>query len=128
MDSGLERARRRLAFWATRHQELVAVHLEPDLRRLSSGRRTVRLTGRESELLKFLLDHPGRRYPAPLLATLAWHDSGLCAEQVRTYVARLRRKLREADAQLDISSQRRLGYGVAGTQRGAGARDRTDEA
>jgi DNA-binding response OmpR family regulator len=113
------RARQRLAGWQERYRELVGIELDMNVPRLTYGGRAVPLTPRESQLLGFLLQHPGRRYKASALAGMAWGDYRLCSEQIRTYVARLRRELRAVGSPLGISCDRRDGYALTPVSPGA---------
>lgn len=108
-----ERFRSRLEFWRRRHWELVGLDLDLPGLRIHHGDSEVRLTKREAQLLHFLLTHPGRHFTARALTALAWQDSKLASEQVRTYVVRLRRKLRELDAPCRLVSASKRGYALS---------------
>jgi len=109
----MTRLRSRLAFWQRRHAELAPVDLDDHLGIISPTGDVVPLTRREDQLLRFLLQNPGRYFDTRTLAARAWNDPSLASEQVRTYVVRLRRRLREAQAHCDIHSERRRGYALA---------------
>lgn len=106
------RLRGRLAFWQRRHAELAPVDLDDRLGIVSPTGNVVPLTRREDQLLRFLLQNPGRYFDARTLAAKAWNDPSLASEQVRTYVVRLRRRLLEAQVSCDIHSERRRGYAL----------------
>lgn len=108
----LDRLRGRLGFWQHRHSELAPVDLDDQLGILSPTGDAIPLTRRESQLLRFLLQNPGRYFDTRTLAAKAWHDPSLASEQVRTYVVRLRRRLIEAQVNCDIHSERRRGYAL----------------
>jgi DNA-binding winged helix-turn-helix (wHTH) protein len=111
----MEHLRRRLAFWQSRHAQLAPLDLD---RRLGIAARDgdfVQLTRREAELLRFLLEQPGRHFQARALAARAWGEPHLAAEQVRTYVVRLRRRLAEAKVPCQIQTRRGLGYALVFT-------------
>ena len=108
----MARLRGRLAFWQRRHSELAPVDLDGHLGIISPTGDAVPLTRREDQLLRFLLQNPGRYFDTRTLAAKAWNDPSLASEQVRTYVVRLRRRLREAQASCDILSERRRGYAL----------------
>ena len=74
--------------------------------------RTVEMTRREYQLLRFLMERPGTFYPARALLARAWHASYLSEEQVRTYVARLRRKLAQLDVPCELVTRRQQGYAL----------------
>lgn len=109
----LTRLRGRLGFWQRRHAELAPVDLDDHLGIISPTGDVIPLTRREDQLLRFLLQNPGRYFDTRTLAARAWNDPSLASEQVRTYVVRLRRRLREAQARCDIHSERRRGYALA---------------
>jgi DNA-binding response OmpR family regulator len=109
----MARLRGRLAFWQQRHATLAPVDLDDHLGIISPTGDVVPLTRREDQLLRFLLQNPGRYFDTRTLAARAWNDPSLASEQVRTYVVRLRRRLREAQARCDIHSERRRGYALA---------------
>ena len=109
----MARLRGRLGFWQRRHAELAPVDLDDRLGIISPTGDVIPLTRREDQLLRFLLQNPGRYFDTRTLAARAWNDPSLASEQVRTYVVRLRRRLREAQARCDIHSERRRGYALA---------------
>jgi DNA-binding response OmpR family regulator len=108
----IARLRGRLAFWQRRHSELAPVDLDGHLGIISPSGDAIPLTRREDQLLRFLLQNPGRYFDTHVLASKAWNDSSLAPEQVRTYIVRLRRRLIEAQASCDIHSERRRGYAL----------------
>ncbi len=108
----MARLRGRLAFWQRRHAELAPVHLDDSLGIISPTGAVVPLTRREFQLLRFLLQNPGRYFDTRTLAAKAWNDPSLASEQVRTYVVRLRRRLVEARVNCDVHSERRRGYAL----------------
>ena len=101
----------RLAAWRERHAQASGVVLDAR-RALTHGGKTVQLTRREVELLAFLLRHPRRQFTAKELATLAWQNPWLSDAQVRTYLMRLRRRLREVGLDGVASLTRNRGYGI----------------
>jgi DNA-binding response OmpR family regulator len=108
----LARLRGRLTFWQRRHGELAPVDLDDRLGIVSPTGGVVPLTRREDQLIRFLLQNPGRYFDTRTLAAKAWNDPSLASEQVRTYVVRLRRRLQEAQVSCDIHSERRRGYAL----------------
>lgn len=106
----LTRLRDRLAFWQTRHRELAGVDVDERAGILYGAAGPLPLTAREAQLLTFLLHRPDRYFAPSALAAQAWHDPRLAAEQVRSYVVRLRRRLAEARVACRIDSRRGLGY------------------
>ncbi len=108
----LARLRARLSFWRHRHAELAPVDLDDHSGIIGPNGDAIPLTRRESQLLRFLLQNPGRYYDTRTLAAKAWNDPSLASEQVRTYVVRLRRRLEQAQVTCDIQSERRRGYAL----------------
>lgn len=71
---------------------------------------SIRLTRREWDLLAFLLGNPGQYFSAEDLLVNAWRTSRHSAEQIRSYVARLRRKLGPLSLPMQLTSQQGRGY------------------
>jgi DNA-binding response OmpR family regulator len=103
----------RLMAWRDRHAELAGVVIDHKDHTLTYGGKSIRLTRREGDLLDFLLRHPKRPFTSKQLATLAWQNSRLSDAQVRTYVMRLRSRLREVGLEQVITVARNRGYGIA---------------
>src|SRR5712692_9313930 len=93
MEDHLRRLQSRLDFWERRLWELAGLDLDVRRRVLSYAGRQLSLTRREAELLAFLARRPGQFFSAAQLVGLAWGAPELSAEQLRTYVVRLRRHL-----------------------------------
>jgi DNA-binding response OmpR family regulator len=72
--------------------------------------RTAELTGRETELLAFLMQNPDRYFSAEDLLRQAWHAEDLSADELRIYVGRLRRKLSPLAPPVRVIGQQWLGY------------------
>lgn len=102
----------RLALWRDRHQTLAGVTIDHKDHSLVYGGRRLKLTRREADLLDFLLRHPGRPFTTRQLTVLAWQNSRLSDAQVRTYMMRLRRRLREVGLDGLITIVRNRGYGA----------------
>jgi DNA-binding response OmpR family regulator len=102
----------RLATWRDRHTELAGVVVDRKDHRVVYGGQSLRLTRREADLLDFLFRHPGRTFTSKQLATLAWQNSRLSDAQVRTYIMRLRNRLREVGLGHVITVIRNRGYGI----------------
>jgi len=108
----LMRYRRRIEFWYARQWELEGLSVDPAARTVGFRERTIHLTRREYQLFSRLADRsPGYTSAEQLLAE-AWHDSGLPQETVRTYIVRLRRKLADLGAPVQIANQPRRGYSL----------------
>ena len=102
----------RLAMWRDRHAELAGVVIDIKTHSLTYAGRSLRLTRRETDLLDFMLRHPRRPFTTKQLATLAWQNSRLSDAQVRTYMMRLRNRLREVGLEKAITVVRNRGYAV----------------
>lgn len=102
----------RLATWRDRHAELAGVTIDRKAHTLTYAGKTLKLTWREADLLDFLLRHPKRPFTSNQLATLAWQNSRLSDAQVRTYIMRLRNRLREVGLEQVITVARNQGYGI----------------
>jgi DNA-binding response OmpR family regulator len=113
----------RLAAWRDRHAQLAGVAISPKDHTLTYAGKSLRLTRREAHLLDFLLRHPRRPFTSKQLATLAWQDSRLSDAQVRTYIMRLRNRLREIGLDGVITVVRNRGYGITGALGGAVAQE-----
>ncbi len=103
----------RLGIWRDRHAELAGVVIDRVDHTLTYAGKSLRLTRREADLLDFLLRHPRRPFTSKQLATLAWQNSRLSDAQVRTYIMRLRSRLREVGLGQVITVVRNRGYGIA---------------
>lgn len=110
----------RLGTWRDRHAELAGVTIDRKAHTLTYGGKTLRLTWREADLLDFLLRHPKRPFTSNQLATLAWQNSRLSDAQVRTYIMRLRNRLREVGLEQVITVARNQGYGITAALGGGG--------
>jgi DNA-binding response OmpR family regulator len=112
----------RLAAWRDRHAELAGVVIDRNDHTLTYAGKSIPLTRREADLLDFLLRHPRRPFTSKQLATLAWQDSRLSDAQVRTYIMRLRHRLKEIGLEQVITVVRNRGYGIAETLTAGGDR------
>jgi DNA-binding response OmpR family regulator len=103
----------RLAFWQGRSWALGGIEFEADGRRLRNLGRELILTRREAQLFTFLWAHPGQFFTAERLKAEAWHAPYLSEEQLRSYVARLRSRIRELGMPGSIRSEPGRGYALA---------------
>jgi hypothetical protein len=115
MEGHLRRLQSRLDFWERRLWELAGLDLDVRRRVLNYAGRRLTLTRREAELLAFLARRPGQFFPAAQLVSLAWASPELSAEQLRTYVVRLRRHLATTGVPARLVSEPRRGYGLVFT-------------
>lgn len=112
LQTHLRRLQSRLDFWERRLWELAGLDLDVRRRTLAYAGRSLTLTRREVQLLAFLAGRPGQFYSAPQLVSLAWSAPELSAEQLRTYVVRLRRQLATLQVPARLVSEPRRGYGL----------------
>jgi len=112
LETRLAHLRRRRDHWARRHEGLVGLELDVEAGEVRYRDRAVTVTHREQQLLRFLVQRPGVFYPSRVLLARAWHASYLSEEQVRTYVARLRRKLVDLDLPCELVTRRPQGYAL----------------
>jgi len=115
MEGHLRRLQSRLEFWERRLWDLAGLDLDIRRRVLTYAGRRLTLTRREAELLSFLARRPGQFFPAAQLVSLAWAAPELSAEQLRTYVVRLRRHLATTGVPARLVSEPRRGYGLVFT-------------
>jgi DNA-binding response OmpR family regulator len=101
--------RARAEFWRTRAWRLKGLGLDDDRRLLSYQGTSVKLSARETQLIRIMLGSPERVFSSRELLELAWKNSHISAEALRNYVPRIRRKL--ASLQLaDICNLAGRGY------------------
>jgi DNA-binding response OmpR family regulator len=93
--------------------EIRGMTLDGKSRRLSVGASNVVFTRQEWELLSILVSHPNRYLTAREILRLGWRAGDHGAEQLRTYVHRLRSKLDPLDVPCQLMSQHGQGYCLA---------------
>jgi DNA-binding response OmpR family regulator len=89
----LDRYERRLNFWYDAHLRLAGIVVDPETRTIDHRGVTVQLTGREYQLLDVLLTHAGHHLSARQLITEAWDNPSLSGDELRAYIAHLRKKM-----------------------------------
>ena len=78
---------------------------------LVCGEKSIRLTAREFDVMRFLLQAQGRILSKEVLLSRIWgYDSNAVENHVEVYVGFLRKKLAKIDSNLRIEAIRRLGY------------------
>jgi len=102
----------RLELWYQRLWDLQGLRLDPEGPTIRHRDREAHLTKREFQLLQFLIDHPHRFFTAPQLLARAWSDPALFPEEVRNYVRRIRKLLRELDLPCDVVNRPGRGYSL----------------
>ena len=78
---------------------------------LVCGERSIRLTAREFDVMRFLLQAQGRILSKEVLLSRIWgYESNAVENHVEVYVGFLRKKLRRIESNVRIEAIRRLGY------------------
>jgi DNA-binding response OmpR family regulator len=106
------RYQRRIEFWYARRWELEGLSIDKATRTIGYLEMSIRLTKREYQLFARLAELSPGYTSAEQLLSEAWHDTGLPQETVRTYIVRLRRKLAELGAPVQIANRSRQGYSL----------------
>ena len=76
-----------------------------------SGENSVRLSAREFDVMRFLLQSKGRVLSKEMILARVWgYDSNAVENHVEVYVGFLRKKLTSIGSDLKIEAIRRLGY------------------
>jgi two-component system OmpR family response regulator len=89
----------------------VSLVLDPAAHAIVSGDRRAPLTPTEFRLLSALAASPGEVVRRPALIATAWPDGAIVHDNtLDAYIARIRRKLREAGAPVAIETTRGVGY------------------
>jgi DNA-binding response OmpR family regulator len=115
LEDQLGRCAARLEFWYSRQWELEGLQLDRETRIVTYREHSVRLTRREFQLLETLAQRAGAPMRAQQLLVEAWRDARLPEETLRTYIVRLRAKLAELDAGIQILNRPRQGYALVFT-------------
>lgn len=78
---------------------------------LLCGEHSVRLSAREFDVMRFLMQSAGKNLPKETLLARVWgYDSNATENHVEVYVGFLRKKLKSIGSNVRIESIRRLGY------------------
>jgi DNA-binding response OmpR family regulator len=110
IEGQLQRYRRRLEYWVERQLELEEITIDSKMRTVAFRDKSISLTRREFQILAMLMNRPERYFPAEQLLVEAWHDSRLPEESLRTYISRVRKKLKELGADAEVVNKSRKGY------------------
>lgn len=110
LDANRRHLESRLEFWQRRAWALGGIDFDAGPRRLRHRGREVLLTRREAQLFSFLSAHPGQFFTAERLKAEAWHAPYLSEEQLRSYVTRLRARIRDLAMPTAIRSVVGRGY------------------
>jgi DNA-binding response OmpR family regulator len=93
--------------------EMRGMVLDGKTRRVAAGGREVAFTRQEWNLLSILVSHPNRYLGAREILRLGWRAGDHEADQLRTYVRRLRQKLEPLEVPCRLISQHGHGYCLA---------------
>ncbi len=78
---------------------------------LVCGDKSVRLSAREFDVMRFLLQSKEQIIPKEVILARVWgYDSNAVENHVEVYVAFLRKKLQSIDSNIRICAIRRMGY------------------
>ena len=78
---------------------------------LVCGEKSVRLSAREFDVMRFLLQAQGRNVPKESILARVWgYDSNAVENHVEVYIGFLRKKLLSINSNVRIETRRRLGY------------------
>lgn len=108
----LDRYQRRMDFWVERQLELEDLTIDPAARTITYHDTSITLTKREFQLLAVLMSRPDKYFSAEQLLVDAWHDGRLPEESMRTYISRLRKKLKELGNGAEVVNKSRKGYAL----------------
>ena len=79
--------------------------------KLSTGDQSVRLSAKEFEVMRLLLQAKDRLLSKEVILARVWgYDSNAVENHVEVYVGFLRKKLRSIGSNLEIKAVRRMGY------------------
>ena len=112
VQSQLDRYSRRMNFWVQRQLELEDLVVDSKARTITYRDNTISLTRREFQVLAVLMNRPDRYYSAGQLLVEAWHDGRLPEESMRTYISRVRKKLKELGNGAEVVNKSRKGYAL----------------
>lgn len=111
IESQMDGYQKRLELWYRRLGELAGLWLDREGRVIHYNDREGTLTGREFQLLEFLLGHPNRYFTVAQILSTAWWEPDLSPEEVRNYVQRVRKVMALLDIPYDLVN--RIGRGYA---------------
>jgi DNA-binding response OmpR family regulator len=112
IEGQMEGYRARLDIWYQRLAELEGLALDSESRTVRHQRHSARLTDREFELLRFLVEHPHRYYTPEQLMARAWQGANLFPEEVRNYVLRLRKLITRMEIPYELLNRPGHGYSL----------------
>ncbi|HVC76018.1 MAG TPA: winged helix-turn-helix domain-containing protein [Candidatus Micrarchaeaceae archaeon] len=102
----------RLDLWNQRVRDLHGLWLDPERHAIHYKAFDAKLTVREFQLLKFLLDSPYRYFTVPQILEQAWGQPDLFPEEVRNYVRRLRQIVVGMEIPCELVNRPGRGYAL----------------
>lgn len=112
IQSQLDRYKRRMDFWVERQMELEDLTVDAKARTVSFRDHSITLTRREFQVLSVLMSRPDKYFSAEQLLVEAWHDGTLPEESMRTYISRVRKKLKVLGNGAEVVNKSRKGYAL----------------
>jgi DNA-binding winged helix-turn-helix (wHTH) protein len=112
IEAQLRRYRRRLNYWVERQLELEEIVVEAKTRTVTYRDNSITMTKREFQILAMLMSRPDKYFSAEQLLVEAWNDDSLPKESLRTYISRVRKKLKELNAGAQVVNRSRKGYAL----------------
>jgi DNA-binding winged helix-turn-helix (wHTH) protein len=112
IEAQLRRYVRRLDYWVERQLQLEEITVDAKTRTVTFRDSSIALTKREFQILAMLMNRPEKYFPAEQLLLEAWHDSRLPEESLRTYISRVRKKLKAVGADAEVVNKSRKGYAL----------------
>ena len=112
IQSQLDRYSRRMSFWVERQLELDDLVVDAESRTITYHDISISLTKREFQLVAVLLSRPDQHFSAEALLVEAWHDGTLPEESMRTYISRVRKKLKTLGNGAEVVNKSREGYAL----------------
>lgn len=112
IEAQLRRYRRRLNYWVERQLELEEIVVEAKTRTVTYRDNPITMTKREFQILAMLMSRPDKYFSAEQLLVEAWNDDSLPEESLRTYISRVRKKLKELNAGAQVVNKSRKGYAL----------------
>ncbi len=86
------------------------ITLDTEALKISNGDTSLRLAGKEIELLEFLINHKDKYIKSDTLIEKIWNDEKGDEHTVILYIGYLRNKLKSVNASVEIASDEKTGY------------------
>jgi DNA-binding response OmpR family regulator len=102
----------RIELWYQRIWDLDGLRLDPEERMIRYKGQGATLSGREFQLIQFLLEHPHRYFTVDQILDHAWAEPSISPEEVRNYVRRVRKLLTAMEIPCDLVNRPKRGYSI----------------